>query len=217
MAQIQQNQNEKKVNYSLNLGIVEEEAKNAFLELVDEIKSANEDNREAKLLASRKAKIFDYYLVYLKEIEKIKGYAFFTFIAVVIWLNFDKQIFKITDNYVFDTAVQGATLFLIGSFAIIALCSQNNIERFFLKLYPQLKTEAKVGLIAQTLRDFIFNDYQKKENGFRKILFFFVCLIAVDGIILYSGNYLNLNLVGLGFFIVFLMAHKKENNVLKNI
>lgn len=214
---MEKNQNEKKVNYSQNLGIVEQEAKKSFLELVDEIKSAKADKREIKLLSSKKAKIFEFYLIFLKEIEKTKFYSLILYVAIVIWLNYDVGIFKITDNYTLDTALQSIVLFLFFSFSLIWFQSQNNIESFFLKLYPQMETEKRAGMIASILRDFIFNKNQRKEHGFKKVFYILIALVLINAYFVVSGKYLNLNILGVIAFVVFLMAQPKQNNVLKMI
>lgn len=214
---MEKNQNEKKVNYSQNLGIVEQEAKKSFLELVDEIKSAKADKREIKFLSSKKAKIFEFYLIFLKEIEKTKFYSLILYVAIVIWLNYDVGVFKITDNYTLDTALQSIVLFLFFSFSLIWFQSQNNIESFFLKLYPQMETEKRAGMIASILRDFIFNKNQRKEHGFKKVFYILITLVLINAYFVISGKYLNLNILGVFAFVVLLMAQPKQNNVLKMI
>lgn len=214
---MEKNQNEKKINYSQNLGVVEQEAKKSFLELVDEIKSAKADKREIKLLSSKKAKIFEFYLIFLKEIEKTKFYSLILYVAIIIWLNYDAGVFKITDNYTLDTALQSIVLFLFFSFALIWFQSQNNIESFFLKLYPQMETEKRAGMIASILRDFIFSKNQRKEHGFKKVFYILITLVLINAYFVISGKYLNLNILGVIAFVVLLMAHPKQNNVLKMI
>ncbi len=214
---MEKNQNEKKVNYSQNLGVVEQEAKKSFLELVDEIKSAKADKREIKLLSSKKAKIFEFYLIFLKEIEKTKFYSLILYVAIVIWLNYDVGVFKITDNYTLDTALQSIVLFLFFSFSLIWFQSQNNIESFCLKLYPQMETEKRAEMIASILRDFIFNKNQRREHGFKKVFYILIALVLINAYFVVSGKYLNLNILGVIAFIVLLMAQPKQNNVLKMI
>lgn len=213
-----QQQTEKRLNNSQNLANVESEAKENFAELISEVKNSLDEERTFKIKDKNKSKILEYYAHYIKEQNSIKGYAFVSYAVIVAYLSYDKFFAKMTNNYTFDTAVQSVGLFIFFALVTVYFLSEYNIERFFLHLYPSFPNEEKAGDIATALRESIFNNYQKREIGIRKILTLSIVLIIIEVFIFITkGNFVNLNIAGLMCFAMFCVLHRKQNSVMKFI
>ena len=211
-----QKSNEKKLSHSENLNDLERIAKDEFLKLFDEIKTAKEDRRKAHLSSFSKGKIKEFYnRVFVRQIREMKKYHLIVLSLLLFAMHY-QPIFNLVDNARLNSFVLSLLFFVISCFSLIFFQSERNIENFFYRMYGDIGREKNSYHLVREMRNFLFSKTESKEYGYRKVITLTILFLAVSTVGFFKPNF---NYYALSFvlFCIFIMMQEKTNNVLKNI
>jgi len=214
--------NQKAIN-TQNIAVMKQNAIDSFSKLVNEVRSAVADKRKATNLKDiDKTRVLIYYNFFVKRGKEFNKTIFWITCILTFLINMSIIETPVFENIFLNELLQSFCIFVIPSFSILFLQAENNIENFFYDLYNFWNVDEKQK-IALKLQNFIFNDFQKKQHGYKKIITMSIVLVifcAIFEFFIYSKiETVNFNLINIGFafFCIFLMIHKKTNNVIKYI
>lgn len=206
-----------KITNKENIATLRASSQEALMSLVDECNNAIKDSREANIVSSKTAKVFEYYFYFKREVLEIKKWSIIIFfgIAFMFTIMGDKN-FVISDEKSINDILIGLISFVIITAVTLNFFKEHNVENFFLRLYPNFKKEKNYTLIVTQIAKNTFKTFHLKESGFRLAIYFFVALV-----LFHVANYFFLGLgasiyISWAFYVVYILCQNVNNFVFEN-
>lgn len=206
-----------KITNKENIATLRASSQEALMQLVDECNNAIKDSREANIVSSKTAKVFEYYFHFKREVLEVKKWSIIIFFGVAFMFTImgDKN-FVISDEKSINDILIGLITFVIITVVTLNFFKEHNVENFFLRLYPNFKKEKHYTLIVTQIAKNTFKTFQLKESGFRLAIYFFIALC-----IFHALNYFVLNFgasifISWAFYVVYILIQNTNNFVFEN-
>lgn len=206
-----------KITNKENIATLKALSQEALLQLVDECNNALKDSREANIVSSKTAKVFEYYFYFKREVIDVKKWSIIIFFGVAFMFNImgEKNFVISADKSINDILI-GLISFVVVTAVSLNFFREHNIESFFLRLYPNFKKEKNYTFIITQIAKSTFKTFHLKESGFRLAIYFFIALC-----IFHALNYFVFNLgasifISWAFFVVYILIQNTNNFVFEN-
>lgn len=206
-----------KITNKENIATLRASSQEALMQLVDECNNAIKDSREANIVSSKTAKVFEYYFHFKREVLEVKKWSIIIFFGIAFMFNImgEKNFVISADKSINDILI-GLISFVVVTAVSLNFFREHNIESFFLRLYPNFKKEKHYTLIVTQIAKNTFKTFQLKESGFRLAIYFFVALV-----VFHIANYFFFNLgasifISWAFYVVYILIQNVNNFVFEN-
>lgn len=206
-----------KITNKENIATLRASSQEALMSLVDECNNAIKDSREANIVSSKTAKVFEYYFYFKREVLEIKKWSIIIFfgIAFMFTIMGDKN-FVISDEKSINDILIGLISFVIITAVTLNFFKDHNVENFFLRLYPNFKKEKNYTLIVTQIAKNTFKTFHLKESGFRLAIYFFVALVLFHALNYFVLNFGASIFISWAFYVVYILIQNTNNFVFEN-
>lgn len=206
-----------KITNKENIATLRASSQEALMSLVDECNNAIKDSREANIVSSKTAKVFEYYFYFKREVLEIKKWSIIIFfgIAFMFTIMGDKN-FVISDEKSINDILIGLISFVIITAVTLNFFKEHNVENFFLRLYPNFKKEKNYTLIVTQIAKNTFKTFHLKESGFRLAIYFFVALVLFHALNYFVLNFGASIFISWAFYVVYILIQNTNNFVFEN-
>ena len=200
-----------------NIATIKASSQEALMQLVDECNNALKDSREANIVSSKTAKVFEYYFHFKREVLEVKKWSIIIFFGIAFMFNImGEKNFVISSEKSINDILIGLISFVIVTVVTLNFFKEHNLENFFLRLYPNFKKEKNYKFIVTQIAKSTFKTFHLKESGFRLAIYFFIALV-----IFHFLNYFFLNFgasiyASWAFYVVYILCQNVNNFVFEN-